>query len=743
MSASRLRSCLTMRMYDTNLSTGAATCAAPPRLRIPLRRTFKLDWNLKPLHYLFIMHLSILARLFFVLCLSLANATAVFAEKNSKPNVIFILVDDLGWGDLGFLHQNDRAAAGKPAIKTPQLDILAKEGTSLTHHYCPAPVCAPSRASFLTGVTQGHAHVRDNQFDKALENNHTVASIMRQAGYATCAIGKWGLTGDLRRSPAHPLKRGFDDFFGCLRHIDGHEHYLKENPVKAYHNTHTRVMLFDGHREITDQLDKCYTTDLFTAKAKHWIAQHRQKKADQPFFMYLAYDTPHAVLQLPTGPYPKGGGLHGGLQWLGKPGHMINSATGEIDSYTHPDCSHADWPAVYQRYATSVRRLDDAVGDIIQLLKDLHIDQETLVVFTSDNGPETASYLLDPKHPGRHLPFAPEFFASYGPFSGIKRDCWEGGVRVPTLVRWPNHVKANAEVTRPSSFPDWMPTFANLAGYPAPARTDGTSLLPELTGNGTALPEKPIYIEYAVGGNTPGYKDFPRNLRGRPRNQMQMIRMGDKVGVRYNIRNAEDPFEIYDAVNDPKESNNLAAKKEHASLQQAMKAAALQMRRPNPSAPRPYDNTPVPPVYAVKKLTPGLHCQVFANPAPWLPDTSTLTPLRQWITPTPDLAPAKLSAHEAVTFSGFLKIPRDGEYSFSLSGKGRAFLRLHLASVIDADHRRLNHASTGKIHLKAGLHPILLSYAQDPKQAAALHLEWSGPELPQQAIPAAALFHQK
>ena len=330
-----------------------------------------------------------------------------------RPNIIFILTDDLGYGDLGVLFQNSRRLANKrskPWELTPKLDRFATEGTQLKSHYCAAPVCAPSRASILLGVSQGHANVRDNQFDKALEDNHTLATVLRQAGYATVAVGKWGLQGndpgqtDPATWPAFPTKRGFDSFFGYARHADGHEHYPKEAP---YSNNRKPKQVWDGTRNMTPALDKCYTADLWTAWAKQWIVSHERKRPDQPFFMYLAYDTPHAVQDRLRQEYPAGGGLAGGLQWLGTPGHMINTAAGRIDSWIYPeyreatyDAAHnaaipeAPWPDVYKRYATATRRIDDAVGDIQKLLQDLNIDNDTLVVFTSDNGPSIESYIL-------------------------------------------------------------------------------------------------------------------------------------------------------------------------------------------------------------------------------------------------------------------------------------------------------------------------------------------------------------
>ena len=330
----------------------------------------------------------------------------------------------------------------------------------------------------MLGVHQGHANVRDNQFDKALENNHTLASVLKQGGYATVAIGKWGLQGTGNSPvewPAYPTKRGFDDYFGYVRHGDGHEHYPKEGLYSG------KKEVWENNREISSNLDKCYTADLFTARAKKWILNHEAASPTQPFFLYLAYDTPHAVQELPTQAYPSGGGINGGLRWLGTPGHMINTASGTIDSWVHPDYANATynddgdpatplvpWPDVYRRYATAVRRIDDAVADLRQLLQDLGKTTTTLIVFTSDNGPSIESYLPN-------QPLAADFFDSFGPFDGIKRDAWEGGIRMATLVCWPGHIRAGGINNSPSAFWDWMPTFAELAGMPPPCTIPSSS----------------------------------------------------------------------------------------------------------------------------------------------------------------------------------------------------------------------------------------------------------------------------
>ncbi len=536
--------------------------------------------------------------------------------------------------------------------------------------------------------------------------------------------------------PAFPTKRGFDNFFGYARHADGHEHYPKEAP---YTQGRIPKQVWDGTNDLTPQLDKCYTCDLWTAWAKHWIADHQRTNSAQPFFIYLAYDTPHAVQELPTQPYPAGGGLHGGLQWLGTPGHVINTASGTVDSWIHPDYRSATfdddnnpatpevpWPDVYKRYATAIRRLDDAVGDLKKLLHDLKIDQDTLVVFSSNNGPSIESYV--PREPLRA-----DFFGSYGPFDGIKRDCWEGGLRVPTLAWWPGHIPAGRVVNRPSISYDWLRTFADVAGVPAPARADGVSLLPELTGWGVQRDRGYIYVEYYEPGRTPDYKDFAPSHRGRQRNQMQLIRMGDFLGVRYNIKSQADPFEIYNATLDTHETNDLAPAM--PDLQQRMKAATLQVRRPNTSALRPYDNEWIP-ALAAMPVSSGVEWKAFEGDYPWVPDFETLQPAAGGTAERPDLAKRTRDNNIGLLFSGCLRIPKDGDYTFYLEADSGALLRIHDATVIDADFGYVaGQEASGAIKLQAGLHPFRLFYARRASGRPALQLSWSGPGVAKALIP--------
>lgn len=664
---------------------------------------------------------------------------AAVSPRAAQPNILLVLVDDLGWGDLGRFFQQQRAAANNPAEPwhfTPNLDGLADEGIRLTHHYCPAPVCAPSRASLLLGVHQGHANVRDNQFDKGLEANHTLATVLRQAGYATVAIGKWGLQGggNAPRWEAHPLERGFDDYFGYIRHVDGHEHYPKEGKYRGTKE------VYENYTNITPQLDKCYTADLFTARAKRWIATHAAAQPGRPFFMYLAYDTPHAVIEIPTMAYPAGSGLNGGLQWRGTPGAMINTAGGTIDSYYHPDYANRTynpgdgvrpWPDVYKRYATCVRRLDDCVGDLVQLLKDLDLDDNTLVVFTSDNGISAESYLAES--------FRPDFFNGFGPFDGIKRDCWEGGVRVPLIARWPARIPAGHVSDLPSSFPDWLPTFAEMAGLPAPARTDGVSLLPTLTGQGVQQTPT-VYVEYFQGGTTPGYGEFAPAHRGRRRNQMQVLRDGDFVGVRYDIARQADDFEIYDVANDPQELNNLAGDAAFAARQQAMKDRVLRLRRPDASAPRPYDAEPVP-ALAITQVANGVLWQAFEGDFPWVPELTQLTAVAQGTNAAPSVEVRSRDTQTGLLFTGYLRAPVTGDYAFHLTTDTGALLRLHEATLLDAD---FGHAAggevSGDIRLEAGLHPFRLYYRHATGREPRLTLEWRGPGFGRQIVPLAAFF---
>lgn len=649
------------------------------------------------------------------------------------PNIIFVICDDLGYGDLGVLFQNSRSA-DEPKHATPKLDTMATGGMQLNSHYAAAPVCAPARASLLNGVHQGHATVRDNQFDKALGNNHTLASMLNVAGYKTAAFGKWGLQGNGTKPywEAHPLNRGFDYFYGYIRHGDGHLHYPKEDNKEVYEN----------YNEVRSDLDLCYTTDLFTARAKQWIIDHlASDEADKPMFLYLAYDTPHAKLQYPSTAYPAGGGLSGGVQWTGTPGAMINTATGTYDGYIHPDYATATydhdnnpataevaWPDMSKRWAAGVRRVDDAMGDLLTLLDDLNIADNTLVVFTSDNGVTKESYFAQAFEPG--------FFDSFGPFDGIKRDTWEGGIRVPTFAYWPGTITSGSISNTPSAFWDWMPTFAELAGQPVPAVTDGVSLVPELKATGQRA-NSTIYVEYYQNGSTPNYPEFEADHQGRSRQQMQVIQMEGYKGIRYNITSHSDNFEIYDVINDPKETTNLATNSQFVSMQQRMKDRVLQVRRPNSTAPRPYDNEVVPAAVVLDNFTSEqTNYAVFEGEWAWLPDFDTLTPDASGALASVGLSIAPAVAKYGIQFSGYLDIPTTGDYTFYLTSDSGSSLRIHDALVIDDDYTHTGAEVSATIKLAAGKHPYILSY-RNAGRTAALNFQYEGPGISKQTVPSA------
>ena len=681
------------------------------------------------------------------LLLFIFSVNTSFAQKKplqKKPNIIFILTDDLGYGDIGVFFQKQRQLKNdrsKPFMETPNLDEMAERGAIL-EQYSASPVCAPSRASLILGVSQGHANVRDNQFDKALEDNHTIGNVMQKAGYKTAAIGKWGLQGDDSWDqngsswPAHPLKRGFDYYYGYMRHSDGHEHYPKEGLYRG------KKEVWDNTKEVSSDLDRCYTGDLFTSLAKKYIVDHQKgKNADKPFFMYLAYDTPHAVLELPTQAYPAGSGLEGGLQWIGKPGYMINTASGTPDSWVHPDYLNATydddnnpstpevaWPDTYKRYATIVRRIDDQVGDILQLLKDLKIDKNTLVVFSSDNGPSDESYL-----PKGYVANTPDFFDGFGPFDGIKRDVLEGGVRMPVIAYWPGRIAPKTEIKTPSIFYDWMPTFLAAAGLPSPVRTDGVSLLPSLTGLGQQQ-ESLIYVEYSYPGRTPSYPEFDQNNRNRLRNQMQMIRIGDTVGLRYNVKSQEDDFELYNIVKDPKQANRLVNRNTE-DMQNAMKARILQVRMPDTNAKRPYDHALIPSIIKTDQVQ-GLSWKSYKGTYPWLANLEGTEASNYGTISGLKLSKIRTSGDNNFIIEGYLDVPQDGKYVFSLKANGKAFLRIHEAAVIDADYGYTSGTwKEGQLLLNKGLHPFKIYYSTDGTSKPDIKLEWEGPSTKRQQVP--------
>ncbi len=731
------------------------------------------------------------------------------AQAAGKPNIIMVLVDDMGWGDLSF-NQAEANKKETPAIMTPQLKRLADEGVQLTRHYTSAPVCAPARASLFGGVHQGHAEVvRNNSFDAALENSHTLASVLKHAGYATALIGKWGIGGGAESggtpetSGAWPTARGFDYFFGYSNHIAGHRHYPKEDPA-VDPDTHMNA-IWDGDQVITDKLDNCYSTDLFTARAKKWIVDTHNAEPDKPFFLALTLIAPHARLAVPSVPYPEKGGLEGGVQWIGEPGHMINTATGQWDSYINPEYNDAWDSYVNKRYgahgkgkllgarrhATMVSRIDDAVGDIMQLVRDLKLDQNTFLVFLSDNGPhdESGSVRGLPDHPAPVQD--PSFFRSYGPLDGIKRDALEGGLRVPCLVWAPGLVKQGLVSTRPGQFHDWMATFADLAGVPVPMRCDGVSLLPTLRGDDAHQKEGVVYSEYAFGGNVPTYMDFAPNKAKRPRGEQQVIFFADPgskgdsprwlKAIRTGISTGEEDFEIYDVLTDTHEANNIASR--YASMQPKLKASVLWNRRAydysrDPSAGRrnngcngrrSYDNLLVPPnANSPKGMAQGLLMRSVASDCPWVPVFDTLPGASEaTATVVADPNQVELPAGSITEFKGYIQVPQDNQdwhFYLTLSDAPgtKAYVKMHNFQLIDADvnykpgstadvssaantvERDTMRTGQKGIPLKKGLHEVTITVVQGASAPGTMKIEWFAPgkrNAKRNVIPAANFRH--
>lgn len=642
------------------------------------------------------------------------NAAAAPAGINalgSRPNIIFLLADDVGFGDMGWLFQN-RRPEGEPRINTPHFDRAAAEGLTLHDHYSPCPVCAPSRASLMSGLTQGHCTLRNNQFDRPLADDLTLARVLKAAGYSTYAIGKWGIGGGGESGhplEAHPLDRGFDHFYGFLFHLAGHTYYHFDDYLgkekKLYMGTHE-----DRTPATTEGI---YSTDLFTARAKKYITDHRRATPEKPFFLYFAINAIHgsgrlgasvphkAQMHVPGRPYPEGQGLNGGLQWPLEPEPIEARNT-----WIHPD--YRNLQNNKARYATGIRRMDDAFGDLLQLLKDLKIDDNTLVVFTSDNGP-AAEQGADPRH-----------FQSAGPFDGFKRDCYEGGLREPTLVRWPGTVPPGTTSTAPSGFWDWMPTFAMFAGLPPPAHSDGVSLSPTLIGAGKQR-RSVIYSEYAVGADgQPGIKEL-KERKGPIRGQQQMLRIGEYVAIRTQIKSHETPIRLYNILKDPHQDNDLASDPAYAKQVAHMTKELLRHRRPDQDAKRPYDDAPVPAI-EIPEAEIKNTIITYRKPAtqyPWVPDFSQALIRPSGNTPgrpghSLNAAPLRLSAATDYAIGGFIRVAKTGTYTFHLTGEGGAHFRLHGAFLFGAERGEAKGGQTAEILLEAGLHPATLYAAGGP-----------------------------
>lgn len=698
--------------------------------------------------------------------------------SGSRPNIIFVLVDDMGWGDMSVnwtqQDKNGRTVTRRNSFETPTLDTMAAEGMQLRRHYSAAPVCAPARASLLLGVHQGHSRVvRNNTFDYPIENSHTLATVLKGAGYHTAAIGKWGVGGagqSGKTLSAAPHMRGFDYFYGIIKHLAGHYHYLTAGNQDIYeYDDQASVPAWGSVNAKVPAT--AYDTDLFGARAKQWIMDHQAKDPAQPFFLYLAFPAPHGCLSAPACAYPEGLGKAGGLQWEKRDGYEASNTAASgwsgvvgdfgADTYIYP--GHEAFGKTEARHATMIRRVDDVIKDMIQLLKDMGIDDNTMIVFTSDNGPHNEAGSGNYGNGAQN----PAYFQSYGMMDGIKRDCWEGGMRVPTVVRWPGKIAANGISLHACQFQDWMATFADVAGMPVPSRCDGISLLPTLVGVPERQKNSVIYTEYAVSGSTPSYADFLTAHRGRGHAQQQIVFADGFKGVRMGNASPTTDFEIYDTEKDPQEAVNLASSR--PDLQEKMKAQALRMRRPSPVTATNFDTAYIQPVAAPSSLRQGgLRWRAWNRGFDWVPD------FRQ-MEEAPAVTGATAAFHvlnvqpgsfkqKGMELSGYLTVPVTGEYKFYLktdSNAGtKAFVHLHDMQLIDADYAYTPGAEAGSnaregvssdvqpnavqtVKLTAGVHPIRIGYVGQTA-ASSLSLQWesSGAGIAKQDIPASAFSYK-
>ncbi|UMB53755.1 arylsulfatase [Lutibacter sp. A64] len=387
--------------------------------------------------------------LFFSLsCKNNQNVTTTKISEEKKPNIIFIMADDLGYGDIG--------SYGQTKIKTPNLDKMASEGIIFTNHYSGSTVCMPSRASLLTGYDQGHASVRGNpvwtQSGNPVNlkpNEPTVANELKKAGYKTAIIGKWGLSEGTAKGNM-PSNHGFDYFLGYKTHGEAHHYYWD-----TIYKNNEPFILKDNNFKLKQGK---YTHDVFVNEALSYI----EKEKNNPFFLYLALTIPHLELTVPEDskePYKT-------LGWpkrkMNTKGHYKNDKEGNIT------------------YAGMVSRMDRDIGTLFEKLKELGIDENTIVFFTSDNGPE---YEKDD-----------HFFNSNGDLRGGKRDLYEGGIRVPFIANYPGKIAPGSKSNHISAFWDFLPTVCDLAGVkPSNKDINGLSLMPELMGN-TKAQKKHDYL---------------------------------------------------------------------------------------------------------------------------------------------------------------------------------------------------------------------------------------------------------
>ncbi len=452
-------------------------------------------------------YLAPLCLVFLSSCLS----SSVADEPARKPNIVLIVADDLGYGDLG--------SYGQKLIQTPHLDRLAAEGLRFTDFYAGSPVCAPSRCTLMTGKHPGHAYVRDNweaggwkEHDAEgqlplLPGTETLGRILQDAGYKTACIGKWGLGGP--DSTGAPNKQGFDHFYGYLCQRQAHNFY----PTHLWDDDQRVELEGNVWKNLTGPH---YAHDLMTEDALQWT----KSQGEDPFFLLLTYTVPHLALQVPEDSMEPYIGEWDDPPYDGKRGYL-----------PHPTPRAA--------YAGMISRMDRDVGRLMAQLEEMGVGEDTLVMFTSDNG---ATYDIGGAHS--------EFFESNGELRGAKGSVYEGGMRVPLIARWPGKVPAGEVTTAMGAFWDFMPTLAEVSGAETTEESDGMSLMPVLQG------------EVAPKGRTL-YWEFPSY------GHQQALRQGDWMLVRRFLGNKKKTStELYNLAEDLSQKNDLAAK--HPELVERM-----------------------------------------------------------------------------------------------------------------------------------------------------------------------------
>lgn len=431
-----------------------------------------------------------------------------------KPNIIYILADDLGYGDLSFL--------GQTKFNTPNIDRLAAEGMVFTQHYSGSTVCAPSRSALMTGMHTGHTQVRGNrglnggQFPLK-KGSQTLASLLKKAGYTTGAFGKWGL--GYPGSSGAPLNQGFDVFYGFNSQTIAHNYY----PRELWDNDELVTL---EENQGTDQGQ--YAPNLIQEKRLEFIETNK----DTHFFMYVPTIIPHAELFAPEEYMEK---------FLNRinpePPYQYESKLAPetpykgVDDPEHPRYKVGGYGSQaypHAAFAAMVTLLDDHVGQIVAKLEELAILENTVIVFTSDNGP--------------HLEGGadPDFFNSNGPFQGYKRDLLEGGIHVPMILSWPAKVKKGSQTDHISAFWDILPTFSAMVGEEVTGQIDGISFLPTLLDKGDQPEHAHLYWEFHEKGGK------------------QAVRKGKWKGIKLDVFKGNETIQLYDLDQDPGETKDLA-----------------------------------------------------------------------------------------------------------------------------------------------------------------------------------------